>query len=385
MHNDRAILNKAFVTGRRLLRLLQLGMLLPVLLEAQPAFALQPLSHFLESAKTHNPEVKEAAANAKAQHADADASLGQLLPSLTARGVYTHNQYEGAFEMPQADGTTSRLVFQPQNQFDAVLSLNVPIVDLPGQARLRAGRAVARASDQECGATVISIFEHVAAAYQRTVGSYAMLGSAEKNASTSQESLKLVEDRQAAGAASELDASRARAALEKAHSDVEETRLSLSLARRQLQALSGLTPDAMVPVRKRDISLVSEAPLESWLARVPNTPAASALKLATDAALEGRLAGSLGYLPTLSAAFDQRFTNATGFVGRSSVYSITATLQWQIDLSMPAKARSLKAAAEAAEARAEKHANMPPVEQPPAASPEELQMPLFAPDASVRD
>jgi hypothetical protein len=30
-------------------------------------------------------------------------------------------------------------------------------------------------------------------------------------------------------------------------------------------------------------------------------------------------------------------------------------------------------------------ANMPTVEQPPAASAEELQMPLSAPDASVRD
>jgi hypothetical protein len=30
-------------------------------------------------------------------------------------------------------------------------------------------------------------------------------------------------------------------------------------------------------------------------------------------------------------------------------------------------------------------ANMPPVEQPPAASLEDLQKPLFTPDASVRD
>jgi outer membrane protein TolC len=336
------------------LRRLRLGVFLPVLLAAHSAFALQPLMHFLESAKTRNPEVKEATANAKVQEADADASLGQLLPSVSARGVYTHNQYEGAFEMPQADGTTSRLVFQPQNQLDAVLSLNVPIVDLPGQARLRAGRAVARAADQERSAAVVSIFEQVAVAYQRTVGSYAMLAAAEKSASTSQESLKLVEDRKAAGAASELDASRAHAAVEKALSDVEETRLSLSLARRQLHALSGLAPDVLVPSRKETPSLVSETALEFWLERAAQTPAAAASKTAIDAASEGRLAGSLAYLPTLSAAFDQRFTNATGFIGRTSVYNITATLQWQFDLSVPAKARSLKASAEAAEARAEK-------------------------------
>jgi outer membrane protein TolC len=327
------------------------------LLVATPALALQPLAEFTASAASKNPDAKETAASARGQEATADEAFAQLLPSFTARGVFTHNQLEGVFDVPQADGSTNKLVFQPRNQLDAFLTLSVPIVDLPGHARLRASRRASEAASLEHEATSRSISAQVAAAYYRMVGFSSLVRAANAGLAAATDNQKLVLQRQEAGAATELDTARATAAVARARADAEETELNLNLAARQLRALSGLVPDLASPSEVAPASLAPEGPLEQWLAKVPQTPAVRAAEAAEDASRLQRRAGTYAYFPTLSASADQRFTNATGFVGRNAVFALSATLTWQLDFGLPARARSQQAAADAASARAEKAAS----------------------------
>ena len=81
-----------------------------VVFSARLAGATQPLESFLERAKTQSFEAREATATERQRAAEADVAIGRLTPSVSARGVYTRNQYEAAVQLP---GTTTRLVIVP--------------------------------------------------------------------------------------------------------------------------------------------------------------------------------------------------------------------------------------------------------------------------------
>jgi outer membrane protein TolC len=354
----RVVMFTRFNQARRCLHAVALaGAFFSLLLIAAPALALQPLAEFTASAATKNPDTKEAAATARSQEAMADEALAPLLPSFTARGVFTHNQVEGVFDVPQADGSTNKLIFQPRNQLDAFLTLSVPIVDLSGHARLRASRRASESASLEHEATARSVSAQVAAAYHRLLGSSSLVRAADAGLAAAMDNQKLVQQRHEAGGATELDVARATAAVARARADADETELNLKLAARQLRVLSGLAPDLASPIAVAPASLVPEGSLEQWLAKVPQTPAVRAAEAAEDASRLHRRVGTYAYFPTLSAAADQRFTNATGFVGRNAVFALSATLTWQLDFGLPARARGQQAAADAASARAEKAAS----------------------------
>jgi outer membrane protein TolC len=301
--------------------------------------ALEPLSTFLRAARTHNPDAREARASADQLDAEADASLGALLPSASARGVFTRNQFEGVFDVPNPDGSTRKLVFQPLNQLDAYLTLSVPIVDLPGQARLRAARALAQSGAATASATFVAVEQQVTVAYFRVAGGMAMRAAAVSGVQAAEANATLIRDRRDAGAASALDMARGDAAVERAKTDLEEASLALELAARQLRDLSGVSASLDPPREAADAepSLEPGPPLGDWL-RGGDLASVRASDEAREAAEEVATAGRLAYAPTLSASFDQRFTNATGFVGRSSIYAATVTLGWQFDFATPARA-----------------------------------------------
>ena len=60
----------------------------------RPALALQPLSAFVAGARRASTDDRIAALSAVQQDAEALAALGRVLPSATARGVYTRNEFE---------------------------------------------------------------------------------------------------------------------------------------------------------------------------------------------------------------------------------------------------------------------------------------------------
>ena len=76
------------------LRYITLGALtLCALLAGAPALALQPLSTFVAGARRASTDDRIAALTAVEQDAEALAALGRVLPSATARGIYTRNEF----------------------------------------------------------------------------------------------------------------------------------------------------------------------------------------------------------------------------------------------------------------------------------------------------
>ncbi|HEU4404420.1 MAG TPA: TolC family protein [Polyangiaceae bacterium] len=335
-------------TPRPLCHALAAAFAAALLLAGRPARALQPLESFVRAARAANPDAREARAESRRAGADAAVARAALLPSFVARGLYTRNQYEVAFALP-TDGAPQRVVIQPQNQLDAFLTLTVPVVDLAGRARAGAAAEAAEAARADEAAAALGLEARVAAGYYRFVGAEATREAAARGLDVAERNARLVRDRLAVGAASDLDAARAEADAERARQDVADAELGVALAARALATLSGLEPEPGSSLRDE---AGDEAPLEAWLRAAPGLPSARAAAAAERAAGEARRAAEWSLLPSLAVGAEQRFTNASSFVGRRAFYTLTASLTWSLDAAVGARVAAQEAAADAAAARA---------------------------------
>lgn len=313
------------------------------------AHATQPLESFLERSKTNAFDTREATATIRQRHSEADVALGRLTPVFSARGVYTRNQYEAAVQLP---GSPERLVITPYNQLDAFLQLDVPIIDLANYHRYKASRALAESSASQKEATTIDVSRSVTRAYYQFLGAASLVDSARESIKAAEANLKNVDDRRAAGAATDLDHERAAASLSRAEQDLADAELSAALAARSLETLSGLSPEAAQPFPEDDLH--PEGSLNGWLSLAGSTPAQRAqLKLA-ESAEQNRKAANRALWPTLSANAQERFTNATGFTGRNSAYTLQLILAWRLDYGTYAANDAQEAALEVQRVRVER-------------------------------
>lgn len=297
-----------------------------VALSAGPARATQPLEAFLERAKTHSFDAREATATERQRASEADAAVGRLTPSFSARGVYTRNQYESAVQLP---GTASKLVITPLNQLDAFLQLDVPIVDLASYHRYKAASALAASATEQKGATTIDVARSVAKAYYQFLGADSLVQSARESIKAAQANLKNVDDRRAAGAATDLDHERAAASVARAEQDLADAELSAALAGRALETLSGLTPAPAEASVEDDLH--GEGQLNGWLTLAAATPSQRVAQRLGEAAEQNRKAANRALFPTLAGSAQERLTNATGFSGRTSAYTLQLVLSWKLD------------------------------------------------------
>jgi outer membrane protein len=330
------------------------------LLASGEALATQPLEAFLERAKSQSFDSREANATQRQRGSEADASLGRLLPVFTARGVYTRNQNEVAATFPgSTDPMTgamtppTRLVITPLNQLDAFLQLDVPIIDLANYHRYKASRALAESASEQRGATNIDVSRSVAQAYYQFLGADALVASARESIKAAEANLKNVDDRRAVGAATDLDHERARASVARAEQDLADAELSAALAGRSLETLSGLSPEAAAQPFPDD-DLHGEGALQSWLALAGTTPNQRVADKLGEAAEQNRKAASRALLPTLTGTAQERLTNATGFSGKTSTYTLLLTLSWRLDYSTIATSDAQSAALEVQRVRVER-------------------------------
>lgn len=330
------------------------GLLVPaLLLISSGAGATQPLETFLERAKTQSFDSREASATYQQRGFEADAGLGKLLPVFTARGVYTRNEREVAAQLPVQNGAPPvRLVITPLNQLDAFLQLDVPIIDLASYHRYKAGRALAESASEQRGATNIDVSRSVAQAYYQFLGAAALVSSARESIKAAEANLKNVDDRRAAGAATDLDHERARAAVARAEQDLADAELGASLAGRSLETLSGLSPAPAEGVPEDDLH--GEGSLQNWLALSASTPNQRVADKLGEAAEQNRKAASRALLPTLTGSAQERITNATGFSGKSSNYTLMLTLSWRLDYGTIATSDAQRAALEVQRVRVER-------------------------------
>lgn len=317
------------------------------LLTSGAARATQPLDEFLGRAAEHAFDAREQEATARQKDAEADAALGRLLPSFTARGLYTRNQFEVAATLPQG-----RAVIQPLNQLDAFFVLDVPIVDLASYYKLRAGRSLSRAADVQRDVTRVEVARAVARGYYQFVGASALVRAAAESVKTAEANAENVEVRRQAGAATDFDLERARANVERARQDQADAELARALAGRALETVSGITPSESSSFPEDDLS--AEAPLERWIAASGESPQDRLAREATQSATEAKKAQTTALLPTLSGSAQQRFTNATGFAGREAIYQLQLVLSWRLDYGTYASGRAQAAASDVAAVKAEK-------------------------------
>ncbi|MES1187239.1 MAG: TolC family protein [Myxococcales bacterium] len=320
-----------------------------VLLGAGHAGATQPLESFLERAKTQSFDAREAIATERQRISEADAAVGKLTPSFTARGVYTRNQYEAAVQLP---GTATKLVITPLNQLDAFLQLDVPIVDLASYHRYKAASALAESATEQKGATTIDVARSVARSYYQYLGADALVQSARESVKAAQANQKNVDDRRAAGAATDLDHERAAASVARAEQDLADAELSQALAGRALETLSGLSPDPAQPAPEDDLH--GEGELRNWLSLAATTPGQRVAQKLGEAAEQNRKAANRALFPTLAGSAQERITNATGFSGRTSAYTLQLILAWRLDYGTIASSDAQSAALEVQRVRVER-------------------------------
>ena len=312
------------------------------------AHATQPLDTFLERSRTYAFDAREAVATERQRGAEADVALGKLTPAFSARGVFTRNQYESAVSLPGGP----KVVITPYNQLDAFLQLDVPIIDLASYHRYKAASSLSESSSEQKSATTIDVSRSVARAYYQYLGAAALERAARESINAAEANLKNVDDRRAAGAATDLDHERAAASLARAEQDLADAELGAALSGRSLETLSGLSPDPAASFPEDDLR--GEGSLQNWLSLAGNTPTQRVARKLEEAAEHSRKAASRALLPTLSGSAQERITNATGFSGKSSAYTLQLILSWRLDYATVAGSDAQSAALEVQRVRVER-------------------------------
>jgi outer membrane protein TolC len=318
-----------------------LSLLLPLMLvsavaSAAPAYAMQPLSSFLDSAKTKSFDAREADALLEQREGEASAGTRKLWPTLSARGVYTHNQYEAIVRVPNA----GEAIITPQNQVDAFFSLDLPIVDFSSWARASAANTLRDAAAHRKNATAQDVELDVTRAYYQLLAARAVEEAAHKSVEVSERSHKVIADRRQAGVATDLDLQRAVGEMERNRQRLANAGYLVKVDERALRTLSGLVPESGGSVPSDDLH--AEPATQNAQSEAPAVLAARAEAEAQDknAAAQWRT-----ILPTLSANATERLTNATGFTNRYASYTLSATLSWKLDGSLLAQSTAQDAAA----------------------------------------
>ena len=320
------------------------------------AFAQQPLEEFLAGARRTNSDLQVAAATIEQQEGESLAALGRALPSLTARGVYTRNEYEVRLDPSSFLGSAApagvpsqSFIIQPLNQLDATVQLDVPLIDLAAWQRVAAQHAAERAAHRRADVTMTDVQMQVARNYYQLVGSRSLRQSAERTLEAALTNLGLTRTRQVDGVATDLEVNRAQAEVERAHLSISDAELTAALAGRALQTLTGVAPTNAARSELDDLH--AELPLIEWERSVTEIPAVAVAAEQRRGSEATATAVRFALLPTLSAGAQGRLTNATGFIGHQAIYVLTATLNWRLDVTSFGTVRSQDAAARLARVR----------------------------------
>jgi outer membrane protein TolC len=329
------------------------------------ASALQPLSDFLEHARTFNPDHRVAVALVGQREAEVDAATGGLLPGISATASYTRNQHEvdSSSLFSNLDGVPASFrslvgelpnsILQPQDQLDATVTLMVPIFNLGAWDGRRAAKAALEAGRADEADAQASVEREITRVYFQLLAAQAVAASAGTYHELAARTLRLARDKKAAGLGPELDVQRALAADAKASQSVTTAELGIATLRHALVTLSGVDPEPAVGFPADDLH--EEAPLDSWQRRVPNVPVVKSAVAAREAAEHAAGQARAAWLPTVQGLATERFTNATGFTGGySDFFLLQIVASWHLDASVPAQVRAQQAALLASRAREDK-------------------------------
>ena len=318
-------------------------------LAASPV-AAQPLSTFLEAAERENLDVRSAEQTRTRADADFGQAWGSLLPTLTASGGWTHNQYAAIVEFPTSATTTQSGTIVPKDQLDAQLKAEVPLIDVSRWLKTAAASSNVEGARERERATHEQVARQVVNAYYAWVATGALQVSASKSLAVANAQVETTASRQAAGVAGELELSRARAEAFRNAQVLADAEALVATTARTLRTLTGVEP-ATAPALPDD-DLHAEAPLAELEPRVGQLPRVRAAQLELETAGRTQTAATVALVPTVNAQVTQRFTNATGFQGQGALYNAGLTFNWRLDVptGFALKAQAAQQASAAIEA-----------------------------------
>jgi outer membrane protein TolC len=318
-----------------------------------PALAVaQPLSSFLESAQQANLDGQLAGQATASARAGFDQQWGGLLPTLSANGAYTRNQFEAVVDVPNGQTTTQRITIIPRDQLEATLKAELPLVDVSRWMKVSAASATAEAAVTREEASRDQVRRQVVSAYYAAAGAQGLLSSAQRSLVVAQAQLEQQTARKAAGVGSELEVFRAAAEVERATQVLADAQSQLATSRRTLRTLSGLEPAVDLSLPQDDLH--PEPPVAELEAKAGDTSPVVAAERDATAASRTSAAASTALVPSLSAQFTQRFTNATGFQNQVAVWNAGVSFSWRGDLGSLQALRVASAAEQTARLTAEK-------------------------------
>src|SRR5438132_9268650 len=221
-----------------------------LVLYSLPSLALQPVETFIAGARQRNPDELQARANLPRQEAQAVATLGRVLPGVSARGSYTRNQYSSQVNLAPTGQSPQPVTLVHIDQWDGSATLTVPLIDLAGFRRVGAARTSAQAAAHQLDSTRLVVEGQVVQDYYQVVANLALVAASRTALDVSREGLRLAQARYQAGTAAALEVDRARADVEQQFQQLAAAELQVALAARSLESTSGVTPDisATVPL-----------------------------------------------------------------------------------------------------------------------------------------
>ena len=318
------------------------------------AHAIQPLGEFLGAARKHNHDNREAALTGRLREQQVAQARWDFTPTVNATAAYTRNQYEVKVTLPGADpaSPTTRTI-TPYNQLDAQLTLTQPILDIGLVRNIQIQRANVASGAARVASTRLQVELDIAEAYFQVVAAEAFIRAAHEVVQAATASLAVVEQRASAGVASDLDRRRAEVEVERGNKSIADADFNLAIARQRLVSLSGLAPEAGELALA--VSLLPEPPLTSFLdGRIDQVASVRAAASEASAADITVRSASAAFYPTLSASAGERFTNATGFLGKYAIASASLNLGWRFDLAVIPQLRAAKVQAELAGVRVDR-------------------------------
>jgi len=316
------------------------------LLASSPAFALQPLGDFVQSAEATHPDARAASAVEQQRQAEAAGSTWRLLPTFTAMGSYTRNQYQIDVTFPGRSGPEPIIA---RDQFDASLKLSVPIVNVAAWESKAATSAQLDLAQAQSEVVRQDLSRRVTRAYYQLLGTSAVRQAAVRSLGLATESAAVVKTRRDNGAATQLEVERADADVARAEQDVTAATLAETLAARDLHTLSGMQPSPVSAFPSDDLH--EEAPLAEWSARALSAPQMDAARAAERSAEKHANAAQAWLYPVVTGSAEERFTNATALFGAEAFYAFKVSLSWTLDGASYHQAKAARAQIAGAEAR----------------------------------
>lgn len=309
------------------------------------------LKQLLDAADKNNVDRRIMAEQVRKARADTEQTWSALAPTLMVQGTWTHNQFEVGMDLtsstnllmqsmqqlfvlkPGIPGVptipSQSLIISPLNQLDAIFRVDLPLVDTTRWMRIKAQGIAEESAVEKENLTRDVVKRQVVGGWYAYAAALALRDSAKRSAEVSVKQWELMEIRGKVGVVTELDMLRSRAEVERTKQVVADTNMLVNTTRRMLTTLAGLEPPELAALPADD--LTDEAPLAELEPRIEGLPAIHAADKDAEAARTISESAKLVLVPTLTANFQERVTNATGFSGRSGSWTAGVGLVWRVD------------------------------------------------------